>query len=260
MARHVHEVSTEEIVQGNNDLQELIGERLPRAFPARSMGWSLWAAGFLARTAAILDSISALVERKRYNDAEVALRTLYVTVTTFCWIAIDPDRHIDIWHEGSEAQWEKFDSEALRNFGKRVLSDDLAAELSKQQLKKIDQLADDVDAHWPDHIAAFRRHPKKGKGMLTFRGLYTAIFRTASRIAHAEVDSMQANVRVLPTQTIVRIDEPEVFGRAWMGLPLTAYAVLVFNHHFGWPGTDWANHMIELMNYEPLDDDPEDDS
>jgi hypothetical protein len=55
---------------------------------------------------------------------------------------------------------------------------------------------DDVDGFWPDHIDAFRRHPAAGKKkVLTFRGLYTAIFRTTSRFAHAEVDSLQANVR-----------------------------------------------------------------
>jgi hypothetical protein len=246
----IHEVTTEELAVGNQEFQELVGERVPRAFTNAS--WQFWATAMLARTAAILDSVTALVERGRRADSESALRTLYVHVTTFCWLAIDPDDHVDAWHRNSEAMWGVFSKESDDFFGIKVLDDETVADFASEKLKPIEQLADDVDAFWPDHINAFRRHPAVGKKeVLTFRGLYTAIFRTTSRFAHAEVDSLQANVRPRNRELVVSMDEPAAFGRAGFALPLSAFALLVYNHCTGWPGEPRTGRIVAAMNYDP---------
>jgi hypothetical protein len=245
----IHEVPVEQLANGNADFQKLVGERLPRAF-GKGLSWPLVANGFLARTAAILDSVTALIERGRRADAEVALRTQYITVATFCWLAIDPESHRDAWQRGSEAQWGKFDREArLRNMG--VIDAETAAGLSTKKMKPLDQRADDIDAYWPNQIPAFRTATDGGTGVLSFRGLYTAIFRPASRIAHAEVDALESNLRVRPTQIVVSMTEPPKFSRAAFAMPLTALVLLVYDHHFGWPGEPRTGTLVAALNFEP---------
>jgi hypothetical protein len=254
--RTIHEVTLEELTASNAEVQRLVGERVPRAF--REPSWLFWATAMLARTAAILDSVTGLVERGRRADAEVALRTLYTHVTTFCWLAIDPEPHLAEWQGGSEAQWDKFNRE-VKGLYRIIPSDDevLASFGGAKTLKPLEQLADDVDAYWPSKIAAFRGHPGDGKKkeLLSFRGAYTAIFRTTSRIAHAEVDSLQASVRARERELVVSMQEPPLFGRSGLALPLTGFAILVYNHHFDWPGEPRVGRMVAALNYEPTEDD-----
>lgn len=255
--RSIHEVTLGELTDLNAEVQALVSERIPRAFPP-GMSWALWATALLARSASILDAITALAERGRRADAEVALRTLYVHVTTFCWLAIDPEANVDAWHSNSQAMWGVFDREARDFYGIEVLDPADAVDLATTKMRPLDQLADDIDAYWPQHIKAFRPHPEGRKEVLSFRGTYTAIFRSASRIAHAEVDSLQSNLRVRPTEIVVSMNEPEKFGRAAFALPLMAFALLVYDHHFGWPGEPRTRRMVAALNYNPerSDDDP----
>jgi hypothetical protein len=245
----IHEVPVEVLVRGNSEFQELVGERLPRAF-GKGLTWPLVANGLLARSAAILDSVTALIERGRRADAEVTLRTQYITVTTLCWLAINPDLHVEAWQRGSEAQWAKFDNEARsRDMG--VLDAETAAALATERMKPLDQMADDIDAYWPDHIPAFRTKTDGGTGVLSFRGLYTAIFRPASRIAHAELDSLDSLLTVRASEIVVSMKERPKFGRAAFAMPLTALALLVYDHHFDWPGEPRTGTLIAALNFEP---------
>lgn len=246
--RSIHEVTLDELTSLNVEVQALVSERVPRAFPPE-MSWGLWATGLLARSASILDAITALAERGRRADAEVALRTLYVHVTTLCWLAIDPESNVDMWHSNSQAMWGVFDREARDFYGIEVLERDDAAELATTKMRPLNQLADDIDAYWPKHVEAFRAHPEGRKEILSFRGIYTAIFRSASRIAHAEVDSLQSNLRVSRNEIVVSMTEPPRFGRAAFALPLMAFALLAYDHHFGWPGEPRTSRMVEALNY-----------
>jgi len=254
--RTIHEVTLQELTASNAEVQDLVGERVPRAF--REPSWLFWATAMLARTAAILDSVTGLTERGRRADAEIALRTLYTHVTTFCWLAIDPDLHLAEWQGGSEAQWDKFYREVKGLYGITPRDDEVLESFGgAKTLKPLDQLADDVDAYWPSKIAAFRGHPSGGKKkeLLSFRGAYTSIFRTTSRIAHAEVDSLQASVRSREHELVVSMQEPPLFGRSGFALPLTGFAILVYNHHFDWPGEPRVGRMVAALNYEPVEDD-----
>lgn len=52
----------------------------------------------------IVDSIRLLAPSGRQSDALVLLRALYEHMVTFCWVAIDPDRHVDRWMDESWVQ------------------------------------------------------------------------------------------------------------------------------------------------------------
>jgi hypothetical protein len=87
--------------------------------------------------------------------------------------------------------------------------------------------------------------------LLTFRGYYTAIFRPASRIAHGEVDALQPFLSVRPREIVVSMREPEKFGRAAFAFPMMAFALLVYHHHFGWPGETRVRQISDSLIYEP---------
>ena len=134
MRRTVHDISSEDLTVVNAEVQDLVAERLPVSFP-HELTWSFWATALLARSASILDAITALAERGRRSDAEVALRTLYEHVATLCWLAIDPEANLSHWQGGSEFRWRQFDEEAREHFGKGVLDPETAAALEGERLK-----------------------------------------------------------------------------------------------------------------------------
>jgi uncharacterized protein DUF5677 len=197
-----------------------------------------------------------LAERGRRSDTEVALRTLYEHVTTLCWLAIDPEANLSQWQGGSEFRWRQFDEEARQHFGTGAIDPKDAAALEGEKLKSLQQRAEEVASYWPDQIPAFRPHLiGRRESLRSFRGLYTAIYRTSSRLAHAEVDSLQANVWERPNQLLlITTKERPRLGRAGLSLPLFAFALLVYDHHFGWPGEPRTAAIVASMNFEPPTD------
>lgn len=246
----VYDITTEELTSLNIEIQELVAERLPMMF-AQEFTWSLWATSLLARSASIVDSITALIERDRRADADVTLRTLFEHITTLCWLAIDPDSHLKEWQEGSEFRWRQFNDEAAEHFGKGAIDPSTATELEGRKLRSLEQRSEEVSDYWPNHISAFKRHAVGSPdSILSFRGIYTAIYRTASRLAHAEVDSLQANVWERPNLLLlVTTKERPRFGRAALAFPLFAFGLLVYNEHFNWPGEPRTSRMVAALNH-----------
>jgi hypothetical protein len=252
--RQAHGVGAEEMAEINDEIQSLLGERLPCDLGI-DFTWEFWATAMLARAGAIFDSITALVSAGRRADAEVALRTMYEQVTLFCWIAIDPDKHLGEWRGGSESRWLQFHTEARERFGIQVLDTEDAEGLAEGRLRRLEERSEAVDRHWSEEIDAFKPPvPKKGKlSLKSFRGLYTAIYRTTSRIAHAEVDALQPYIRVDRESGRARIatEEPTRFGRALLALPLIGFFLLVYRRHFDWPSKDVAEKLAASMLWEP---------
>jgi hypothetical protein len=49
------------------------------------------------------------------------------------------------------------------------------------------------------------------------------------------------------------MQEPAEFSRAGLALPLTAFALLVYHHHFDWPDDESVERIEAALNYEPTD-------
>ena len=88
---------------------------------------------------------------------------------------------------------------------------------------------------------------RRRAGLATLWGSYTAIYRPASRLAHAEVDSVQAFVQVDGSRFKVSQNEKQVFGRAQLALPITTFALLAHHHQFGWPEAETARSLSDAM-------------
>jgi hypothetical protein len=231
----------------------MVAERLPVAFELPATLWDVTAAAFLARISAILESLATEVERGQDADAMVMVRVLYDHAATFCWLGIDPDSHIEEWR-----RWDVWRREKVRNdaamFGIELSTTDEEDEREPCKPRGLPELADAIDRHWPDRLAAFRSHPKKGdKEVRSFRGLYATVVRRASRMVHATQGGLQRHMRLTPDQVVVTTDErqPEPPDAPELALPMTAFVLLVYRHHFGWPEKQRAQQMTELFLSEP---------
>lgn len=246
------------MVQINAEIQAILAERLPREMSLK-FDWEFWATAMLARVGGIFDSITALVGAGRRADAEVALRTMYEQVTLFCWIAIDPEKHLREWRENSESRWRQFHAEARDRYGFDVISEEEAEKLAEGRMRKLEQRSVAVDRYWSEQIEAFKPPPSKKareQPIKSFRGLYTAIYRTTSRIAHAEVDALQPYIYVDELQNRVRVttEERARFGRAVLAVPLVGFFLLVHYQHFDWPSEELARRLSVSLLWEPGND------
>lgn len=247
-----HGFSAAQLAEINDEIQALLGERLPRRMPVE-ISWEFWATAMLARVGAILDSISVLVGAGRRADAEVALRTLFEQVTVFCWIAIDPDKHLQEWRDHSESRWAQFHEETREDYGIELISAEEAEALARKRMRTLELRTEAIDEYWPGQIEAFENQPAEGRSLKSFRGLYTALYRTTSRVAHAEIDALQPYIEIEGRGITVSPGERQQFGRAALALPLVGFFLLVHHHHFGWPAADTATAISSSLLYEPED-------
>ena len=60
---------------------------------------------------------------RAYNDVLVLLRTLYEQVVTFCWLAIDSDRHLVAWANEAHIERLRLHNDALI-YGHSILTEE----------------------------------------------------------------------------------------------------------------------------------------
>jgi hypothetical protein len=66
-------------------------------------------------------SIAKLNASGAHNDVLVLLRTLYKQVVTFCWLAIDSDRHLVAWANEAHLERLRLHNDALA-YGHSILT------------------------------------------------------------------------------------------------------------------------------------------
>jgi hypothetical protein len=232
------DVSPDVLRKATDELQALVDDRLPLQFPEGDM-WPPVAHGFLARGGTLLEAITIEVEQGMPGEAQMLLRILFEHVTVFCWLAIDPKAHVPQWREWSDSRQLQKHKRAKELFGITVLSD---AEVAKAEKAKpplrMPKLTEDVDAHWSEVSPAFRTYDPESPDLLTFLGLYTAVYSKASNLVHADPASVERFMTMpLAGQATIHAREKRSesndypsFALAMMGLLLVA-----FSHHFKWP-------------------------
>jgi len=231
-----------------DEFAEMLSERLPLTFPME-VSWKLVATGLLARMSSVFNSMTSLVERGSHADAQVLLRVLYDHTATFCWLGIDPDGHLAEWQRWDHGRYLKLHNDAAA-FGVTVLdADDLTRFAGSPDPRGLAELAESIDRYWPDHIAAFRPQPPGApKEIRSFRGLYASIFRKTSSLTHATEAGLGRHTRVRQGYVLVtREEHPLKSDIPGVAAALTAFALLVYRHHFGWPEEARANQMVDLL-------------
>jgi hypothetical protein len=231
--------------KATDEITALIRERLPLSWSRDDdldeIAWPIVAAGFLARGAVLLDSIADLHRRGKAADGQILLRVLLEHTTTFCWIAIDPASNVAEWRRWDDYRSKKTHNDAA-GFGIKVLTDEKLAEIGDPPKPRgVPQLAEAVDRHWSKCEPAFR-----DEGILTFRGLYAAIYRRTSKLVHPTQEGMERHAELSDDDATISAEErpgspPDLPG---LGLAAMGFALIVYAHHFDWPDRDFIAGIV----------------
>jgi hypothetical protein len=225
-------------------LTALVAEHLPRHIPPGGSEWDFYGPAMISRMVDIVESVVALMQADRAVDGAVLVRVLYEHVVKFCWIAIDPDTHCGRWLSDSEVWDRKLQNDAIQ-IG---LIEELPMKVAGlQQLPDMAQLADRVDRHWGGRILGFTPPTTGAQALVTFRGMYLPVYRTASEPVHGRPEVLDAYMS-RGSETWRMGPQAAAESMFWpLIVPLFAWALLVCHQQWGWPDPHQARATNNAM-------------
>jgi hypothetical protein len=238
--------SNEAVLHASRALIGLVTERLPQRF-YREHRWRMVGAAMIVRMADIVDSLMVLMAGGCGVDSSILLRALYEHVVTYCWISIDRDDNYERWRSGSLYYQRALHNDA-KPYGIQVLApDELEATAGAEKSAAVPEMAKAVDEHWGSRLIGFRPPQKKPGDILTFSGLYVALYRIGSRAAHAQMQSLDVygDFRHYPRE----VHRPTTEVSIWwpIAVPLYAQALLVCYEQLRWPDPDKVRAINNAM-------------
>lgn len=244
--------SDEAVAMASHELIELVTSHLPQRFYPGEHPWRMFGAAIIVRMTDTVESMMVLMTAGLPIDGLILMRALYEQVVRYLWVSIDPDSNMEAW--GSNARWHmrKLHNDALK-FGQTVMDDDeLAAAEGARELPGLADLALAVDKHWGGKMVGFRSPATGKQGILTMRGLYTMVYRTGSRSAHVQPDSLEPYAELQASPRVIRRpnkDEPSIW---WpLAVALYAHALIVCNDQLNWPDPDRIRAINDAMYAQP---------
>lgn len=219
-------------------LVDLVESNLPQRFYSKDEAWRMLGAAMVVRMSDTTRSILALTRSGFSGDAMILLRTLYEQIVIYCWIAINPEEHLDRWKEDAEYQQFKLHNDALPFDAQVLTASELEQVAKAKKLQNIADLAGDIDRYWPSRISGFRAPRKEPNDILTFRGLYVAVYRIASRETHTKPHALDPYCVVDRNPRIVRQASHGPSHYWSLAVPLYAQALLVCYEQLKWPDPD----------------------
>lgn len=228
--------SEDAVRKASGELITLVEGHLPQRFYRGEHPWKWMSAAIVARMADTVESMMALMDTGNAVNGLVLLRTLYEQVVIYCWASIDRETNPERWRLNALFQLRKFHIDALA-FGEKVLTKkELTAVQKGEPMPPLTDLAAAVDKHWGGRLIGFRPPRSNPGDILTFRGLYIAIYRMGSRATHVEPDSLAPylDYDVYPRRVHrAAKDDPSIW---WpLAVPLFAQALLVCHEQLNWP-------------------------
>jgi hypothetical protein len=236
------------VLRASTELIELVEAQMPQRFYRGEHPWQWMGAAIIARMADTVEAMMSLMKSGHAVDGLVLLRALYEQVVVYCWASIDRDTNPERWRLNGLYWLRKFHTDALA-FGQKVLTKRELAEVQKGEpgLALIDMAAA-VDKHWGSRLIGFRPPRTNPGDILTFRGLYVAIYRMGSRAAHVEADSLgpYLDYDVYPKRVHRSTrDDSSIW---WpLAVPLYAQALLVCNEQMNWPDPERVKAINNAM-------------
>lgn len=213
-------------------LTAALAAHLPRNVPPTGSDWDFYGPAMISRIVDTVESVVVLMSADRAVDGAVLVRVLYEHVVKFCWISIDPAEHYQRWRSDSDLWDHKLRKDAV---GIGILDEDPSPTAGLQPLADMAQLAQAVDRYWPERISAFTS-PTSGTGaLMTFRGLYLPVYRSASEPVHGRPVVLDAYMS-RGSELWHMGAEAASTSMFWpLIVPLFAWALLVCHHQWGWP-------------------------
>lgn len=233
-------------------LAVVVDDELPKPYYRSEGEWPVIAAGHIARMAEIARSAALLIQADAQFDAYALARVMYEQMVTYCWIAMEPTTHIDRWKDTAEAHQLSAHEEAKRYRIKILTAAQVKRAKGKEKLT-VEQMAREADDYWSPRIEGFRvLSGKKHKlDLLTITGLYLGIYRTSSRIVHAQVHSLESVLRqVTQTKVVVERRAAPTVSFAPTIVPMFAMAIEVHHKQFKWPDVEKVREINKDLLWE----------
>lgn len=190
-----------------DELVSLVRRAAPRELPLGPL-WPVVGASCMAKATCSMESLMAILRARHYLDGWLVARSLYETVTTFAWTAIDPEEHIkrlvrDSWGELLRANRSLLsfaDFPMLPNEVENVFIDARNRDIGDPP--SVFDMATQCDQVWSLSSTDFDdprldlESPEAGTLeylehvdtlVSSFRGLYDLLYRTGSAAGHGDV-------------------------------------------------------------------------
>jgi hypothetical protein len=219
----------------NREFVQYVRRNFPMRFYQREGKWPVCATAALLRTCDTVDSIMALMGKRKLGDARALLRSLYEQVVVFSWVAVDPDTRLERWEGESMKEQLKLHNETLR-YGQTILTPkqvtDSAAALG---VPPTATMAHELDEYWPGRVSGLHQ----AGGLLAFHGLYQGIYRVGSRQTHGTFAALDPYVQGWPRRkqgAAIKVRESTEDNMLVYSLaaPLLGMALLIAARHFAW--------------------------
>ncbi len=188
---------------------------------------------------------------EREADADVILRTLYEHVTTFAWLAAEPnEERMQLWLKADSKQRLKADDDCAK-VGYPMLEPGLRGELEHNvatiqgSAPNLPDRAAAADAYWSGKIMGLHG----SETPTSLRGLYAFAYRRLSAIAHPS--NMGLNAVAVPLDggpaTRVQLEQirPELKGPFGLGSVVYAIGLYVAGQSLGWPAPSAVDGVLE---------------
>jgi hypothetical protein len=158
--RHLREIGHDELRSAVEALADLVGPRFPQRVHRGEGQWPIAATGLIAEMISTARSVAMLNASGAHNDVLVLLRTLYEQVVTFCWLAIDSDRHLVAWANEAHLERLRLHNDAV-DYGHSILTEEEVEAIKQRRgMPRLVERAAAIDDFWPSHIP---RSARRGK-------------------------------------------------------------------------------------------------
>jgi hypothetical protein len=219
----------------NRDFVRYVRRNFPMRFYQREGKWPVCATAALLRMCDTVDSIMALMGKRKLGDARALLRSLYEQVVVFSWVAIHPDTRLELWEGTSKKEQLKLHNEALR-YGETVLTPKKVTEFAAaRDIPPTVAMANELDEYWPGRVPGLH----EAGGLLSFHGLYQGIYRVGSRQTHGTFAALDPYVQGWPprrqgaTITVRESTEHNMLVYS-LAAPLLGIPLLIAARGFAW--------------------------
>jgi hypothetical protein len=166
----------------------------------------------------------------RDQDAAAALRNLYEMVVTLVWVPIDPIERRHRWEGEALIQQLKLHRD-FATFGETLFDpQEIAAGRAATGMPPLANRAKECDEHWAPRVPGLYDDGH----LLSFRGLYNAIYRLGSQSTHASVASLNPYVKRESRRLVVAPPDDSTTLPYALISPLLAMALSVLATEVKW--------------------------
>lgn len=246
--RALDDITPNEVDAALSQLARLVEDELPVAFEAGEGGARYVCTLLLVRMAQVARAIGTLARTGHPTEAFVLVRSLYEHMVVLAWVCVAPEERAGRWIGAAHKRGLTLYREAQR-YGLGGLSDAQVASMeeSATSLPPVQAMAHGVDAFWPDHIPGFRSwiSGTHEENVLTVAGLYTAVYRSASALAHGEGGGIQGIVAEDEQgRPIITLGTDPVARLVSFAVPLFVMGLQVYEYRFGRPAGGIAGEIL----------------